>query len=152
MRFGPKFPPAPNASNLAHSQHKNPPSPCTYYHRSDFLQLSSTGALLPDTSDEPTDLYSYIKQLPSGDQWTSSQIEIPDNGLSLAQSLQDSTSTAVSNGSYKDDYGTSCSVFRGNSTHQIISINLIPGPQDNQSSYRSKWLISGHKMRQSVEC
>ena len=87
--------------------------PCTYFHRGTYLQLTGIGTPLPVPPETSTDLLSHIKQLPSGDQWASLQIEISDDGLNLAQSLQTGNATAVSDGSYKDDYasGTSCSVL-----------------------------------------
>ena len=46
---------------------------------------------------------------------------------------------AISDGSYKQDYRTSCSILRGSNFSQlIISVNIVPGLIDSQSAYRSK--------------
>ena len=74
-------------------------------------------------------------------------------GIDLTQSIQNGTATAVSDGSFKDFYGTSCSVLRGSTNHRIISINLVPGPRDIQSSYRSELAgISGNLLILQAIC
>ena len=49
------------------------------------------------------------------------------------------TTTAISDGSFKKGYSTSCSILHGSTnTTQIILINTVPGPTDSQSAYRSE--------------
>ena len=87
----------------------------------------------------PTDLQSHILALPPSDQWASTRTEITDNGLDLALGITQGNATAISDGSYKEQYGASRSILRGpNHTKRIITINAVPGPRDAQSAYRSE--------------
>jgi hypothetical protein len=46
----------------------------------------------------------------------------------MASVIQDGTAIAVSNGSFKTEFGTSALVFEGgDSTNQIVAVNVVPG-------------------------
>ena len=112
--------------------------PCTIYHRQPYIIISGIGNISQEQDPLPDTLLNHIHQLPAGDQWASSYIEINDDGHNLASAIQDGTATAISDGSYKDGYGSSCSVLRGHNRTRIITINSVPGPTDSQSAYRSE--------------
>ena len=104
-----------------------------------LLILNSTGFLINNLTIDPTTLQDHIAALPSTDQWASIITEISDDSIDLAHGIRLGTATAISDGSYHDNYGTSCSILRGpNRNHRIITVNIIPGPPDSQSAYRSE--------------
>ena len=127
--------------------------PCTIYHRPPHAIISGIGNSLPDNTINPDTLLHHIHHLPNGNQWASSYIEIHDDGHDLTAAIQDGTATAISDGSYKDGYGASCSVLRGHNRTRIISINAVPGPSEDQSAYLSKLAgISGSLLILQVLC
>ena len=104
-----------------------------------LLILNSTGFLINNLTIDPTTLQDHITALPSTDQWASIITEISDDGIDLAHGIRLGTATAISDGSYHDNYGTSCSILRGpNQNHRIITVNIVPGPPGSQSAYRSE--------------
>jgi hypothetical protein len=73
------------------------------------------------------------------DRWAVLDISVVDQGLILAQGILAGEVMAVSDGSFKDQYGTSGFVLQG-SNRQLgaIGVNAVPGNQDEHSSYRSE--------------
>ena len=96
------------------SQRPNDVIPATVSIRNpDHLILTGLGNLLPSNQPNPQSLSEHIRALPPSDQWASIRIEITDDGTDLAHGITLGTATAISDGSYKDNYGTSCSILRG---------------------------------------
>lgn len=63
----------------------------------------------------------------------------PDEGHSTARSIITRTAKAISDGSYKDRHDTSAAMLDGDNFKQAIkTVNRVPGPSHQQSSYRSK--------------
>ena len=57
----------------------------------------------------------------------------------MASAIQDGTAIAVSDGSYKTEFGTSALALEGeDSTNRIVAVNVVPGDPTDQSSYRSE--------------
>jgi hypothetical protein len=59
---------------------------------------------LPAT--EPTTFVDSLKTHPQDAQWALRDIKLTDNGRIIAQAIRDGTAIAVSNGSFKDYFGT----------------------------------------------
>jgi hypothetical protein len=72
--------------------------------------------------------------------WAISLIVSNDNGQNLAKALRQGMAYGVSDGSYKDDRGTSAFLLEGESgeTNQIMRVNKIPGDPTEQSLYRAE--------------
>ena len=123
---------------VTHKPHDSLPA-TVLLHQPQLLTLTGIGNSDPCLTPTPTSLSEYISALPSLDQWASEKTEINDDGIDLARGIIQGTATAISDGSYKQDYGTSCSILRGsNSSQRIITVNMVPGPIDAQSAYRSE--------------
>jgi hypothetical protein len=57
----------------------------------------------------------------------------------VAQAIRDGTAIAISNGSFKDRFGTSALVIEASdSTDNIIAVNVVPSNLANQGSYGSE--------------
>jgi hypothetical protein len=57
----------------------------------------------------------------------------------VAPAIRDGTAIAISDGSFKDGFGTSALVIEASdSTDNIIAVNVVPGNLADQGSYRSE--------------
>ena len=84
-------------------------------------------------------LNNHLLALASSDQWASAYHKITDDGYDLALRITQGTATAVSDGSYKNQYGASCSILRSpNRMKHVITLNAVPGLPEVQSAYRSE--------------
>ena len=93
----------------------------------------------PASVHPPASLNEAIECLPPECRWAVQRFDSSDNGLRIAQALQNGTAIAVSDGSFKDGFGTSAIIIEGSDPgDNIIAVNVVPGHSDTQSSYRSK--------------
>jgi hypothetical protein len=77
--------------------------------------------------------------IPQDGQWALRDIQLTDDGRTIAQAIRDGTAIAVSDGSFKDFFGTA-SRGGGDSSpsHRIRGNNIFPGDTEDQGSYRSE--------------
>jgi hypothetical protein len=96
---------------------------------------------------------SYIRNQ-SRDKWTVGKFSATDEGLDFADAIRAHTAIAVSDGSYKDNRGSSASILVGNDINKaILSANYVPGDSASQSAYRSELAgISGSLTHISAVC
>jgi hypothetical protein len=85
----------------------------------------------------------YLKTLPKEDhaQWDLRDINLTDDGLTIAHAIDDGTAIGISDGSFKDGFGTASWVLEGSSPRQRIrgDKNIVPGDTADQGgSYRSE--------------
>jgi hypothetical protein len=102
--------------------------------------LSSYGLDAPVSAvSAPATLEEAIAQLPPSSQWAVRRFDSTDNGLHVARAIQAGTAIALSDGSFKDQLGTSALIIEAeDSTHNIIAVNVVPGNPADQGSYRSE--------------
>ena len=96
---------------------------------------------IPTTTTQYHDktLEEIMDTRPSNDQWAIDTFHSDDDGLALAAGIIQGKATAVSDGSYKTQVGTSGFVLRGaNRTLGAVGANAVPGNPEEQSSYRSE--------------
>jgi hypothetical protein len=87
----------------------------------------------------PTTFAAYLKTLPKDAQWALRDINLADDGLTIAQAIRDGTAIGISDGSFKDGFGTASWVLEGLSPrHRIRGDNIVPGDTADQGSYRSE--------------
>jgi hypothetical protein len=80
-----------------------------------------------------------IAALPPNSRWAVDRFDSTDNGMQVAQAIRDGVAIAVSDGSFKDGFGTSALVIEASdSTDNIIAVNIVPGNPDAQNLYRSE--------------
>ena len=76
---------------------------------------------------------------PKEDRWAIHTFHSPDDGHSLAMAIIQGCATAVSDGSYKSNIGTSGFILRGISRSlSAYGTNIVPGNPEEQSAYRSE--------------
>jgi hypothetical protein len=88
----------------------------------------------------PLDLDSCLPSIPLFDQWALDEIWHTDNGSHVAGAIQQGTALAISDGSYKQDRGTSAFLLQGplKTEHRILGVNRTPGNPSDQSPYRAE--------------
>ena len=88
------------------------------------------------------------------DKWAVDTFHSDDDGAALAMGIIQGHATAVNDGSYKNNVGTSGFILRGaNRTLGAVGANAVPGNPEEQSSYRSELAgISGSLAIISAVC
>ena len=88
---------------------------------------------------EEETLSTYEQLLKSNNSWACQKKSIKDKGKDVAEVISLRKARAVSNGSYKNNIGTSAIILEGlNEEISIISVNTALGPPQSQSAYCSK--------------
>jgi hypothetical protein len=84
-------------------------------------------------------LQESLQQLPETDKWAAKDIVSLDDGHSIALEIILGTAIGVSDGSYKENFGTSAFIFEGvHSKGCITGRNCIPEAPEDQSAHRSE--------------
>jgi hypothetical protein len=68
----------------------------------------------------PTTFAEYVTTLPKDTQWALRDINLTDDGLTIAQAIRDGTAIGISDGSFKDGFGTASWVLEGPSPRHRI--------------------------------
>jgi hypothetical protein len=78
--------------------------------------------------------------LPASERWALHQTTHIDNGASLTTAIIRRDTTAVSDGSHKDQLGTSATILRspGDRSAAILCVNRVPGLLSDQLAYHSE--------------
>jgi len=75
----------------------------------------------------------------SADTWCFTYCNIPIDGQAIAEAIKRCSMIAVSNGSFRDQYGTAAIIIEGyNPLHRITAKVITPGGAQDHSSYRSE--------------
>ena len=92
--------------------------------------------MTPINVNPPTSLHEVIKRLPPECHWAVQRFDSSDNGLRIAQAIQNGTAITLSDGSFMDGFGTSAIIIEATDPgDKIIAVNISPGPSDTHSSY-----------------
>jgi len=87
--------------------------------------------------------HSWSMDLIQQSQFLVDEIAVPaDDGRLIAEGIRNGTARAVSDGSYKDDYGTAAGCIAASEDDQdlLYLVNSVPGLAADQNSYRSSEL------------
>jgi hypothetical protein len=80
-----------------------------------------------------------LDQLPSSALWAIKEYFSPSDICSiLIAALTNGTTHAISDGSFKDKFGTSAFTIVDDHISSIIGLNVVPGHPEDQSAYRSE--------------
>ena len=81
-----------------------------------------------------------FRALPPSQLWSGQRCHISTpRGEDIAGSILAGTAIAVSDGSFKDSFGTSAWTLRGQTNEQFLTgVNVVPGTDDDQSAFRSE--------------
>jgi ribonuclease HI len=107
----------------------------------------------PDMSDLTLD--SIRNEQHKQDKWAIAEWDCKhETAVRIAEAIQDHTATAISDGSYKNDNGTSAFlVCAEDDSQRIVGVNAVPGSCKEQSAYRSELAgISGILLVLQILC
>jgi len=83
------------------------------------------------------DFQSFIAKTPEAE-WAFQELHSTSNGKDIAQALSSGTCMAVSNGSYKDLFGTAAWILTNSASVQLLGLTMVPGSPGDHASYCSK--------------
>ena len=102
------------------------------------VKLSNLGqaTLIPPIAP-PTSLYQSLERLPEDSRWAVKYMDIPDDGITLAEAIRSNQAIGVSDGSLKFSAGTAAFVFEGSSSfNRIRGVTDVPAPVSQGDSHR----------------
>ena len=87
---------------------------------------------------QPSDtLLNTLQKLPPTASWALDHVLDSNNGNTIARAIQQNNAIAVSDGSYKDGFGTAACVIEGETKRgRIRGTNVVPGPIKDGDSHR----------------
>ena len=110
----------------------NWPTPCTWDAAPDEAEAQP-----PPLS--PTSLAEALQALPSTDQWANQNVTADDDGAAVAGAILRGSAIAVSDGSFKNRFGTASLVLEStNGKHRVRANLCVPGHPSEHSSHRSE--------------
>jgi len=114
----------------------------TVLHRGSDRGIWTTGRAETITTAEdqrPRNLLERLRQGPPSRIWATEACLVEDNGERFAEAIRAGTAIAVSDGSFKDKFGTAACIFQDESgAGRFVVLNVAPGGPDDQGAYRSE--------------
>ena len=114
----------------------------TVFRRGHDRGIWSTGPArmyAPSSKPQPRDLVDRLQTGNANRVWATQCCVVDDNGVGFAAALRAGTAIAVSDGSYKDCFGTAACILQDiTGSGRFIVLNVSPGAADDQSPYRSE--------------
>jgi hypothetical protein len=87
----------------------------------------------------PLTLAQRIQACPDNIRWAVERFAVEDGGRTIAEAIRQRKAVAVSDGSYKDEFGTAAYVLEGaNSENRLVGVLVSPGRPEDQQSSRSE--------------
>ena len=102
--------------------------------------LSFGSSLPPDEAIPDHSFLEVLDYLPDSSRWAISEYSLLSDlqPIIAALALSQGPAHAISDGSFKDKFGTSALPIFDADTFSILGLNIVPGHPDNQSAYRSE--------------
>jgi hypothetical protein len=102
-------------------------------------RLLSHGILAPSASPQPLSLSfsQTIEALPPDSKWAIQEHALPSDLRPIIASLHLGTARAISDGSFKNKFGTSAFTVLDTFDCSVLGLNIVPGHPDDQGAYRS---------------
>jgi hypothetical protein len=79
-----------------------------------------------------------LDSFPASSRWAIQEYSLPSYLSSLIASLSRGTAHTISDGSFKDKFGTSAFTILDAHTTSILGVCVVPGHPDDQGAYRSE--------------
>jgi hypothetical protein len=111
----------------------------TIYFRRSQIICTGFAPISNNQSPQVTTFSRYLQLSEPGESWCFSHLDLSDDGHTLATAIKEGDAIAISNGSFRDQYGTAAWVLEGsNSNGRIVGAVIAPGTAKDQSAYRSE--------------
>lgn len=106
-----------------------------------ILILTGHGPIRPKRSASCGSFKEYLKTQKT-DVWCLSNVSLQDDGFVLSQAIRNQDAIAISDGSYKDTFGTAAIILKGTTVLGRIEFSVIvPRDETVHSSYRSELAV-----------
>jgi hypothetical protein len=105
--------------------------------RARLLSVALAPAQAP-AAEQPLTFSQTLDALPASSSWAIKEIALPPDLRPILASLRAGSARAVSDGSFKDKFGTSAFTLVDAHACSIIGLNIVPGHPDDQGAYRSE--------------
>jgi hypothetical protein len=79
-----------------------------------------------------------LDSLDSSSSWAIQEFALPSDLKPIIDSLKSGSARAISDGSFKDKFGTSTFTILNDCACSILGLNVVPGHPDDQGAYRSE--------------
>jgi hypothetical protein len=110
----------------------------TVYFKGDQIVCTGADVIKPPQDLQPKSFSSFLIE-DTALQWCMHRIQVQQEGQRLLDALQEGTVMAVSDGSYKDTYGTAAWTIGDQDEFSILSGRVVcPGTDDDHNLYRSE--------------
>ncbi len=114
-------------------------SRATVYQRGSNWVCSGFGDVEINTVKTHGSLAEQILTLPEEEKWCFDSVLMTDDGQTIVTAIREGTAIAVSDGSYKDQYGMAALVIEGSYQQgRILGKVIAPGGPEAHSPYRSE--------------
>jgi hypothetical protein len=111
----------------------------TVYPKGQRWICSGFDGILTITTPSRHTFTEFLVGLPPTERWCMDHLLMDDNGFTIVQALQNREAIAVSDGSFKNEYGTAAWVIEGADSHgRILGQVIAPGGPSDHSPYRSE--------------
>ena len=100
------------------------------YNSNAYIQISGIGKFeeIKVINNYNTNVLQILERLPDNKKWAVAEHQIPNNTDAVAAQIIRGDAKAISDGSFKDDLGTSACLLLGtNDTNSCLGLNLVPG-------------------------
>jgi hypothetical protein len=104
------------------------------------VRLISRGLPSPAPTRAPAPLLfsQTLDALPAASKWAIQEYALPSDLSPILASLRAGSARAISDGSFKDKFGTSAFTILDAHDCCILGLNIVPGHPDDQGAYRSE--------------
>lgn len=123
---------------LPSSPPKDPHRASIYVNKSRIV-CTRYSPILPKTNVKAESFLHHLCSSKPGERWCFDRIELSDDGFTLAKAIKQGDAIVISNGSFKEQFGTaSWELEGGSSDGRIMGVVTAPGTWKDQSTYRSE--------------
>jgi hypothetical protein len=111
----------------------------TVYRKGIYWICSGYGDIIQSVQNSPHTFSESLTLVPATERWCTEWLDVSDEGVIVADAIRNHAAIAVSDGSYKEEYGTAAWVIEGDSAiGRILGRVIVPGGAHDHSSYRSE--------------
>jgi hypothetical protein len=113
--------------------------PATVQNMRSYRRITGSARIDLQPEDETHDEWLDELQNPAEFSWLTSLVTTNDDGEWIAQAIRDGVAVAISDGSFKDEFGTASWTLQGEDDYNAIKGRCsVPGPAEWQGAYRSE--------------
>ncbi len=111
----------------------------TVYSKGNYWVCSGHAPTYNDIETSYSSFTDALAASPTSESWCFQSLDIPDDFNIIAEAIRNRSAVSVSNGSFKEGYGTAAWVIEGDDARgRLVGRAISPGSEQDQSPYRSE--------------